>query len=459
MSRVTTKMIYDTILNSMQDTMKSTASIYEKIASGKKVNRPSDNPTGMSMIMNYNVQISNITQYKRTMSDVKMELKAFETTLKGLSDTAVLAKGVAAKTISMNATDRKAYADTVDSIMSSIIDMANTKSGDKYIYSGQNADSPAIERTTGVYKGGSDYVEAIIGDGVKIKTNIPGNQIFSFSGGPSGSTMPTYNWDNGGAITEYDADSQGGFYTAAGGFTAGTDVFTTNGGTVTINGTAIAIAAGRTLNGVAADINASNASTEVKAAVINFNTTGDAANDDYRLVLGSTSKTQEISKAVISVVSGDAAGVELNSLSGMTLGTNITNYNYITDPSNANYYSFNNNYLNENNFIRAVHFIREAMDNDDTRRISRGSDYLTNIFDNLKSKQIDIGARMDMIKVQENFQISTEATVTTNLSDIRDVQELDYTQLGLQVQLKEQSMVSLRKLSAEFMSSSLFDFI
>ncbi|TAN44291.1 MAG: flagellar hook-associated protein 3 [Nitrospirae bacterium] len=460
MSRITTRMIYDSILNSMQDSIKGSFNIYEQLASGRKINRPSDDPSAMSRITDYNVQLSSINQYSRSISDVRLTLKTVETSLNGLSQNVALVKGVAAKTMGMGGVDRKAYTKTVESIISTMIDIANTKSGDKYVFSGQKADAPAVDRNTGEFVGSTDYVEAEIGAGVKVLTNIPGNQIFSFKrinpADSSVAVMPTYNWNNSGAITLNDADPQSGRYTANGSFTAGTNVFTVNGGTVTINGTAVAIAAGRTLNQTASDINAANAG--VKAAVVNFNTTGAAANDDYRIVLGSTTE-MDITKTTISVVTADGAGTGLNLFSNLTLGTDITNYNYISDPTNPNYYSFNNNYLNENNMLRAVNYLKEAIDNDDTRRISKGSDYLTKVLDNLKTKQIDVGVRLDMIEMEDKFEISRKSTVTNNLSDIRDVQQLDYAQLSIQVQLKQQSLESLRKLSSEFMGSSLFDFI
>lgn len=238
----------------------------------------------------------------------------------------------------------------------------------------------------------------------------------------------------------------------------------TNGGTVniTLDGSQpvnVTVGAGVSLNQLRDTINTSGA--PVKAAVVNVDKTGTAP--DYRLVVAS-SPAGKSDKITMSATTADTAGSGLNLLAydattkSMTLGTDITNYNYITDPGNPNYYSFNNNYLNGNNVLRAFNFLKESMLNNDNGRIGKAVDYLSKLQDKLQQVQVNVSGTMTRVTDEGNFQTTRDTDITGYLADKQQLSDADFARLSVQLTMRQAALDSLRK-SSEFMKSSLFDFM
>ncbi|HCL81432.1 MAG TPA: hypothetical protein DHW81_04150, partial [Nitrospiraceae bacterium] len=139
-----------------------------------------------------------------------------------------------------------------------------------------------------------------------------------------------------------------------------------------------------------------------------------------------------------------------------TLGTDIANYNYITNPSNDNYYSFNNNYLNETNILRALNFLKVSLENNDAGRVEKAIDYLTKTSDRLFQIQADVGSRMSKLETEETYQVDREFEITTYMSNEQDT---DIAKAITEMTQRETALEGLRTLSSDVLRTSLFDFI
>jgi flagellar hook-associated protein 3 FlgL len=465
----------------MQNSMEDIFNMQEQMGTGQKINRPSDDPAAMVSITGNKTQLANIAQYKKNIDSTKISLSATNTVLTGLQQILSSGSDMAIKAGDMSSQDRNTFAGTVNGIMQSAMSIANTKVGDTYIFSGHNSDKPAIDTTTGEFLGTPDKVLTDIAPGIKMAINVTANELFSFkktsAADPATAVLPSYNQvfsanpvgafpTPGQPGTPYDADPVSALNTTAGAADPNAaNSGSTNGGTLTITeGTNapvnVAIGAGDTLNQLRDKINASGAA--VKAAVVNFDKTGGAP--DYRLVLAS-SPAGSSDKISLDVVTADAAGAGLNRLAynattkNMTLGKDITNYNYITDPTNPNYYSFNNNYLNENNVLRSINFLKESMAHNDGGRIGKAVNYISNLTVKLRQVQIDVAARTTQMTDQATFNASRDTDITGYVSNKLMLQDTDYAKLALQTTQKQATLESLRNLSSAFLKSSLFDFI
>jgi flagellar hook-associated protein 3 FlgL len=344
--RITTKMFYDRFLSDMQKNMETVFKASEQISTQKKINRPSDDPTAMSRIIGYTTHISAIGEYKRAIDSAKGSLEAADSSLSGLNDILTRAKELALSgaTGTTDANSRLMIAKEIGVLFESAVGIANTKVGDRYIFSGFKSNIAPIDVNTGEFVADTNIFEISISQSIEIGLNIPASELFSFkrvnSTDPPNAVLPPYNWNNNGTITIPDADPISAIYTSSGSFTnPSSDVFTVNGGTLTVtvgeNDTTpvnITIAPNATLNDVRNTINTANAG--VKAEVVNF---GTSASPDYRIVVASN-PIGSSDKIKITVSTSDGAGTGLNRLAydplgitNMTLGTNITNYNYVTN--------------------------------------------------------------------------------------------------------------------------------
>jgi flagellar hook-associated protein 3 FlgL len=82
-------------------------------------------------------------------------------------------------------------ADQVDQLLNQLLDVANTKSGDQYLFSGTDPQTQpfAIGSTDSqgrpasiAYQGGSDPTEVIVGPQQTVKVQYPGSQVFQTTG-------------------------------------------------------------------------------------------------------------------------------------------------------------------------------------------------------------------------------------------------------------------------------------
>jgi flagellar hook-associated protein 3 FlgL len=482
--RITTKMFYDRVLSDMRKNMETIFKASEQISTQKKINRPSDDPTVMSRIIGYTTHISAIGEYKRAIDSAKGFLDAADSSFSGLNDILIRAKelALAGATGTTDANSRLMMAKEVGVLFESSVGIANTKVGDRYIFSGYKSDMAPIDVNTGEFIADTNIFEMSISQTTEIGLNIPASELFSFrrvnSTDPQNAILPSYNYNfdstndplTGEPETPADADPISAIHMRDGSGEANPTAAnsgSTNGGTLTItvgeNDTTpvdVTIAAGATLNDVRDAINAANAG--VKANIIKF-----AAND-YRLVIASNPVGQS-DKIKIVVATTDGAGIGLNRFSfdpdyqddpvksNMRLDSDgITNYNYIIDTSNPNYYSFNNNYLNENNILRALHFLKVSLEMNDTGRIQKAIGYVGNVAEKVFQQQAEVGARLNKLDQEFKFQDNREYDLNTYLSNDQDA---DIPKLTSELAQSQAALESLRLAASNFLRTSLFDFI
>lgn len=223
--KVTTKMFYDGFITGMQNNMEAILNDNEKISTSKNINRPSDDPTAMSRIVNYKTNISSLESYKKAIDMARSPLEATESAYNNLN-TAIsraneLAVGGANGT--MDPGSRLMNANEIGVILDTVTGIANTKVGDRYIFSGYQSDVPPINAKTGEFVTDSNAMNIDISASVKIALNIPGSDLFSFKrvnpNDSDGSVLPSYNWDPTGAYSSSDniyedADPNGALYTS-----------------------------------------------------------------------------------------------------------------------------------------------------------------------------------------------------------------------------------------------------
>jgi len=134
-----------------------------KISSGKKFLRPSDDPPSAVITLNYKQSISVIERYGKAIDEGLAFLRAQESTLAQVEDLIARAKTLAIN--SVNATNdvnaRQAIAKEIDSIVSTLLSLANSQLGEKYIFSG--------DKTTGFEEGTKPFM--------LVKETLPNGQV------------------------------------------------------------------------------------------------------------------------------------------------------------------------------------------------------------------------------------------------------------------------------------------
>ncbi|MFQ5596599.1 MAG: flagellar hook-associated protein FlgL [Nitrospiria bacterium] len=136
--RVSDKMIFSAITDRMRRQQESIFRIQEQISTGKKVNRPSDDPVNQAGIIGSEKTLSEIDQFIRNNDQADASLSLSETVLQTMEDQLIRTRELAllAANDTNSAVDRANIAKEVRQIYDHIVSLANTSQGGRYIFAG-----------------------------------------------------------------------------------------------------------------------------------------------------------------------------------------------------------------------------------------------------------------------------------------------------------------------------------
>ncbi len=147
-----------------------------QLASGKRINRPSDDPIGIGKVLDYRTTLQTIDQYRENMLDAKTRVEFTEAVLGQISEFIEDAKQIATNP---DAADKTAFAQTIANIRQQVLGLANSKYGANYIFSGHITDTPPFDATAPyAYNGDSGSHQVIVGEGITVNIEADGSQMF-----------------------------------------------------------------------------------------------------------------------------------------------------------------------------------------------------------------------------------------------------------------------------------------
>ena len=188
--RVTNNMMITAVTAGLSRNVQSLVSLSEKLATGRKINRPSDDPIGMANIMDYRKTISKTEQYLFNIERGKLNLETTESVLDAIESHITEAINIARDQASGGLDTKDAAIEQVKGIYDQILQLANTKLGGNYLFAGHQTDTVPFTRNadgidgtaddyTTLYNGDSGDFKIVVGEGSQVKINIHGNEVFT----------------------------------------------------------------------------------------------------------------------------------------------------------------------------------------------------------------------------------------------------------------------------------------
>lgn len=178
--RISSGELFDKIKTAFQKNMGEYVKYQDMLSTGKRINRPSDDPVGISKVIDYRVNIQNIEQYKNNINEVKEFLNFSENALGSAVDNLIRAKELAitAADDTITPEQRQYLAKEVAQIKEQILNIANAKFKDNYVFSGFKTDTAPFDTTNFNYLGDSGKIYVFLDKNIQISQNLPGNEIF-----------------------------------------------------------------------------------------------------------------------------------------------------------------------------------------------------------------------------------------------------------------------------------------
>ena len=163
------------------------------IASQKRINKPSDDPIAMGKILDYRQTQSTIDQYQANIRSGMTRLDFTETTLSLVDDLLQIVRSIGQTEADGTTESRQWAADEVKMLYEQILDLANSKLNNNYIFSGyQTKTAPfsrddslatTFDRYTVAYNGDAGDARYIVANNTEVTINADGRPLFHNAAG------------------------------------------------------------------------------------------------------------------------------------------------------------------------------------------------------------------------------------------------------------------------------------
>jgi flagellar hook-associated protein 3 FlgL len=157
-----------------------------ELATGRRINAPSDDPVGTASVIQDTFQLSADTQYSSNVAALQGQLQVADSTLSNVvaSLTQAVTLGTQGANGTLSSTDRQAIANEVGGVKDQLVGLANLQYEGNYLFAGTNTRTqPYTANSTapgGVTYTGNDNANSVqISQGQFTPSNLPGSKLFS----------------------------------------------------------------------------------------------------------------------------------------------------------------------------------------------------------------------------------------------------------------------------------------
>lgn len=182
--RVSTSMLFDSNVRSLNDKSAALLKTQQQVSSGKRILTPSDDPVAAAQVLELTQSASVNTQYQSSQTAAQNNLGLIDNQLSSVSDLLgrIRELGVQAGDAALSTADRKSISTELRSDFDQLMSIANSTDGNgKYLFSGyQSTNQPfAGSVENGVTYSGDDGQRAVRVSGSRLMpVSAAGNDIF-----------------------------------------------------------------------------------------------------------------------------------------------------------------------------------------------------------------------------------------------------------------------------------------
>jgi len=175
--RITRSMMVNNMLHWTEQQMGKLNDASNVVASGKQIHKPSDNPSATGQILSDRATLSQYGQYESNMDQAETWIEISSTNLEAAGSLLARAQDIMSSLATADQATGDHYLGVMENLYDQVRDLANSKYGSGYMYSGSLSDQEPFS-SDGAYQGDDAGKTVIVGEGSTITLNNKGGDLF-----------------------------------------------------------------------------------------------------------------------------------------------------------------------------------------------------------------------------------------------------------------------------------------
>ncbi|WJQ06837.1 flagellar hook-associated protein FlgL [Geobacillus stearothermophilus] len=191
--RVTQGMLTGNMLRNLSASYARLGKYQDQLATGKKINRPSDDPVIAMKGMVYRTNLTEVEQFKRNFSEaynwIENSDAALDKATQALQRIRELV--VQASNDTYEVSQRAAISEEIKQLTEHLASIANTKVGDKYIFNGTDTLKQPVDLSQAppVVSKNTDEIKIELSKGIYIPVNVNPTKVFNYDNTAKGNGL------------------------------------------------------------------------------------------------------------------------------------------------------------------------------------------------------------------------------------------------------------------------------
>ncbi len=177
--RVTNQFLFDNFQSDHGKVLSKLNKLTAQVSSGQKIQNSYEDSAVYADILRFNSQENELAGIKERSTQAKSLTDASDSALSEFTQTLrdFQTKLIAASNATMNSDNYEAIATELEEQKKHMISLANTQMNGQYLFSGSATNTKPIDNE-GRYHGNDNALMTLVGDGIKIQSNVDGQSLF-----------------------------------------------------------------------------------------------------------------------------------------------------------------------------------------------------------------------------------------------------------------------------------------
>ena len=184
--RITQSMIFARALNDIRNSSRGILRVQEEVSSGRRINRPSDDPASMLRLLPLNAEILDFRNLLENSKLAQETLNTGAAGLEGASSTMARVREllVQASNGTVSNGDRESIGLEIEQLLEHMVSIANSQRGNSFLFGGTRTETPPFRIVSNaggkivVYDGSHENHEIDVAPGVTSTLFTAGDRIF-----------------------------------------------------------------------------------------------------------------------------------------------------------------------------------------------------------------------------------------------------------------------------------------